>query len=93
MNNGINLTYLLERSIRVKRISDVVEMANPTVVQYVSKEFLEKSWDVKDLQRDLCSEAIEDILDELRSCDYKRIISLYKKMKLAGLIKERVIKV
>lgn len=82
-----NLTILLRRSDKIDRISEIVERANPKVVRYVSKEFLGKEWEICDLEKDLSSEAIEDILDEIRNCEYKRIADLYKKMKGVGLIK------
>jgi hypothetical protein len=74
-------------SLKMRReMSSLVETFGPHELVSMGIILLDRSWVAEQLEHDLCSSAMEALLDEIENADHYKVESVYNKLKEEGVI-------
>ena len=74
-------------SLKMRReMRGLVETFGPHELVSMGIILLDKSWVAEQLEQDLCSSAMEALLDEIENADHHKVESVYNKLKEEGVI-------
>lgn len=83
----MNQTKIVASVNMRNEISKYIDSADLRILSSLGYLFLQKEWDVENLEEDLGSDAIETLLDEIETADYERLNHIYSVLKAQNLLK------